>query len=155
ILLTLFAARPPLLPSSLFSVGAAVAGYHQVNVEICLSKLKLRTLLKKRLKSCIAVVFEMAISARSEAKKEEILNHEIESEIAYLSFTAIVMAYPDCDGLSSFQALIKYENMTIKVYAFINVFPGRTWLGCRLIHIEFKRTTFITAMVRLKDKMAS
>ncbi|GKC95856.1 hypothetical protein Tco_1161298 [Tanacetum coccineum] len=57
ILLTLLAARPPLLPSSLFAVGAAVAGYHQ------------------------------------------------------------------------------------------NVFPGRTWLGCRLIHIEFKRTTFITAMI--------
>ncbi|GJX11492.1 pectin acetylesterase 5-like protein [Tanacetum coccineum] len=32
----LFAARPPLLPSSLFAVGAAVAGYHQVNVEMCL-----------------------------------------------------------------------------------------------------------------------
>ncbi|GJX01819.1 hypothetical protein Tco_0185732 [Tanacetum coccineum] len=34
--------------------------------------LKLRMLLKKRLKSCVAVVFEVPISATSEAKKEEI-----------------------------------------------------------------------------------
>ncbi|GJV76910.1 hypothetical protein Tco_1508494 [Tanacetum coccineum] len=32
----LFAARPPLLSSSLFAVSAAVAGHHQVNVEMCL-----------------------------------------------------------------------------------------------------------------------
>ncbi|GKD39594.1 hypothetical protein Tco_1259801, partial [Tanacetum coccineum] len=45
---------------------------------ISISKLKLRTLLKKRLKSCIAVLFEMPKGARLEAKKEEILNREIE-----------------------------------------------------------------------------
>ncbi|GKA54603.1 hypothetical protein Tco_0753552, partial [Tanacetum coccineum] len=50
---------------------------------ISISKLKLRTLLKKRLKSCIAVLFEMPKSARLEAKKEEILNREIEVKFIF------------------------------------------------------------------------
>nr|GEU80567.1 hypothetical protein [Tanacetum cinerariifolium] len=88
----LFAARPPLFPSSLFAVGAAVVGYHQawrlhatLSEEPKFSTLAERSMkdfnmspelnfykqvetkdaAQKRLKSCTAVVFEMAISGRS------------------------------------------------------------------------------------------